>query len=66
MDSIEVEILSGARKILRRPELKGVLVEAEGSEERVNEIRSLVLAGGFEEVSAPGAANMIFARKTPP
>lgn len=66
VDSIEVEILSGARKILRRPELKGVLVEAEGSEERVNEIRSLVLAGGFEEVSAPGAANMIFARKTPP
>ncbi len=63
VDSIEIEILTGAEKILRSQDLKGVLVEAEGSAERLGAIRALVTDAGFEEVSHPGAGDMIFARK---
>jgi FkbM family methyltransferase len=63
VDSIEIEILTGAENILRSPDLKGVLVEAEGSPERLSAIRQLLTDAGFEEVSEPGAGNMIFARK---
>jgi FkbM family methyltransferase len=63
VDSIEPEILSGAENILKGPDLNGVLVEAEGSEDRLSAIRRCLTDAGFEEVSQPGAGNMIFARK---
>ena len=64
VDSIEIEILTGAERILRSADLKGVLVEAEGTAERLGAIRALVTDAGFEEVSEPGAGNMIFERKS--
>ena len=64
VDSIEIKILTGAELILQSPNLKGVLVEAEGAPERLGAIRSLVTDAGFEEVSPAGAGNMIFARKS--
>jgi len=63
VDSIEPEILTGAKNILRSPDLKGVLVEAEGSEDRLSAIRRRLTDAGFEEVSDALAGNMIFARK---
>ena len=63
VDSIEIEILTGAENILRSPNMKGVLVEAEGSAERLSAIRQLLADAGFDEGSHPGAGNMIFARK---